>query len=70
MDSVRPAGRPARTRLIFNVKMLIVVVILSRPVLLNTVGKLNNAVGFEIRDYRERPASTDYRQSESGAINK
>jgi hypothetical protein len=50
--------------------MLIVVVILPRPVLLNTVGKLNNALGFEIRDYRERPASTDYRQSESGAINK
>ncbi len=41
--------------------MLIVVVILFRPVLLNTVGKLNNALGFEIRDYRERPASTDYR---------
>jgi hypothetical protein len=45
----------------FNIKMLIVVVILPRPVLLNTVGKLNNALGFEIRDYRERPASTDYR---------
>jgi hypothetical protein len=32
----------------FNINMLIVLVILSRPVLLNTVGKLNNAVGFEI----------------------
>jgi hypothetical protein len=40
--------------------MLTLVVILSRPVLLNTVGKLNNALGFEIRDYRERIASTDY----------